>query len=83
MAISMVKTRRSVTEIYIKKFAAGLIVLSFLIISVCVFSTEASLEYQMLYITFDSLLVYVVIRFFQWIAAKVLTIYEEIGSGQN
>lgn len=83
MAISTVRTRRSMTEVYIKKLAAGLIVLSFLIISVCVFSTEASLEYQMLYITFDSLFVYVIIRFLQWIAAKVLTIYEEIGSGQN
>lgn len=75
--------KKNLAEIYVNKLAAVLIVLSFLVITVCVLSTEAAMEYQILYITFDSLIVYVVVRIFQWIATKVLTVYEEMESGQN
>ena len=83
MAIKSVTKKQSVTAIYLKKMTAALVVLSFLIITASVMRVEASLEYQISYITFDSMIVYVAIRIFQWILSKILTIYEEMEGGQN
>ena len=84
MAVKVTEHKKqSLATLYVKKLSAGLVVLSFLIITFCVLSVQASLEYQISYITFDSFMVYIAIRFFQWIAIKVLTVYEEMDGGQD
>ena len=83
MAVKVTANKNSsLTILYVKKLMAGLVVLSFLVITACVLGTEASLEHQVYYITFDSMLVYVAIRFFQWVVIRVLTVYEEIDGGK-
>ncbi len=70
------------SELYVRKLMAGFVVLSFLVITICVLRTEASIYYQVMYITFDSMLVYMVARMVQSIVTKILRSYEEMNNGQ-
>ena len=73
----------SQTEVYIKKIAAGVFLLSFIIITLCVLRLEVSLYHQMMYIIFDSLIVFLVLGVARFIVSKVLITYEEMDGGQG
>jgi len=83
MGVKVTDKLSSVPVLYVKKLAAALVLLSFLVISFNVLHTEASLDYQITYITFDSLIVYVAIRVIQWVVIKILTVYEGVDGDQN
>ncbi len=75
------RTRQS--EVYLKKISAGLFVLSFMIITLCVMRLEASTYQRVMYITFDSFFVFVVVAALQRIVARILITYEEMDGGQG
>lgn len=73
----------SQAELYVNRLSAAFFILSFLIISICVMQLEASLYHRVMYITFDSLVVFVVAAALRWTVTKILTTYEEMDGGQG
>jgi len=83
MAVKRVMKSHSPAELYVNRLSAAFCILSFLIITICVMRLEASIYHRVMYVTFDSLVVFVVMAALRWIVAKILTTYEEMDGGQG
>ena len=84
MAAKRVKKKNlSETELFVRKLSAGLFLLAFIVISLCVIRLEASPYHLVKYIIFDSFAVFFAIVILRWIISKVLVTYQEMDGGQG